>query len=61
MRYWKGMLPNTDALLGRSLNISIGVSDPGLSSAFGVTIRDGEAVVRERAAAFRQAASRYLG
>jgi dTDP-4-amino-4,6-dideoxygalactose transaminase len=60
MRYWKGMLPNTDALLARSLNISIGVSDPGLSSGFGVTIRDGEAVVRERAATFRQAASRYL-
>jgi dTDP-4-amino-4,6-dideoxygalactose transaminase len=61
MRYWKGMLPNTDALLARSLNISIGVSDPGLSSGFGVTMRDGEAVVRERAAAFRLAASRYLG
>lgn len=61
MRYWKGMLPNTDALLARSLNISIGVSDPGLSSGFGVTIRDGEAVVRERAATFRQAAGRYLG
>ena len=30
MRYWKGMLPRTDALLARSLNISIGVSDPGL-------------------------------
>ena len=38
-----------------------GANDPGLSSGFGVTIRDGEAVVRERAAAFRQAASRYLG
>ena len=60
MRYWKGMLPNTDALLARSLNISIGVSDPGLSSGFGVTMRDGEAVVRERAATFRQAASKYL-
>lgn len=60
MRYRKGMLSNTDALLARSLNISIGVSDPGLSSGFGVTMRDGEAEVRERAAMFRQAASQYL-
>jgi 8-amino-3,8-dideoxy-alpha-D-manno-octulosonate transaminase len=54
------MLPRTDDLLSRSLNISIGVSDPGLSSAFGVTINDTPAVVEERAAAFRRAASRYL-
>jgi dTDP-4-amino-4,6-dideoxygalactose transaminase len=60
MRYRKGMLPNTDALLARSLNISIGVSDPGLSSGFGVTMRDTLDVVEQRAAMFRQAASRYL-
>jgi dTDP-4-amino-4,6-dideoxygalactose transaminase len=60
MRYWKGMLPRTDALVARSLNISIGVSDPGLSSAFGVTIKDGPEVVAERAGAFRRVAERYL-
>ena len=60
MRYWKGMLPRTDALLARSLNISIGVSDPGLSSAFGVTIKDGLDVVEERARRFCQVAGRYL-
>jgi hypothetical protein len=60
MRYRKGMLPRTNALLARSLNISIGVSDPGLSSAFGVTMRDGLDVVDERARRFRQVASRYL-
>jgi dTDP-4-amino-4,6-dideoxygalactose transaminase len=60
MRYWKGMLPRTDALLARSLNISIGVSDPGLSSGFGVTIKDGLDVVEERAKRFCQVASRYL-
>jgi dTDP-4-amino-4,6-dideoxygalactose transaminase len=60
MRYWQGMLPATDALLARSLNISIGVSDPGLSSSFGVTVRDGLDVVEERAAMFRSAAERYL-
>jgi dTDP-4-amino-4,6-dideoxygalactose transaminase len=60
MRYYKGMLPRTDALLARSLNISIGVSDPGLSSAFGVTMRDGLDVVDERATRFRDAADKYL-
>jgi len=60
MRYSKGMLPNTDALLGRSLNISIGVSDPGLSSSFGVTMRDDLSVVEERASRFREVAARYL-
>lgn len=60
MRYWKGMLPRTDALLARSLNISIGVSDPGLSSAFGVTMRDGLDVVEERARRFCEIAGKYL-
>src|SRR5579872_377205 len=60
MRYWKGMLPRTDALLARSLNISIGVSDPGLSSAFGVTMNDGLDVVEERAGRFREVAGKYL-
>src|SRR5262245_15903239 len=60
MEYKRGMLPQTDALLSRSLNISIGVSDPGLSSRFGVTINDGPEVVTQRAELFRQAASQYL-
>lgn len=60
MRYFKGMLPRTDALLARSLNISIGVSDPGLSSGFGVTMRDGLDVVEERAIRFRDLANKYL-
>ena len=54
------MLPKTDALLGRSLNISIGVRDPGLSSGFGVTINDDMATVEKHAAQFRAAASQYL-
>jgi dTDP-4-amino-4,6-dideoxygalactose transaminase len=60
MRYFKGMLPRTDALLARSLNISIGVSDPGLSSGFGVTMRDGLDVVEERATRFRDLARKHL-
>jgi dTDP-4-amino-4,6-dideoxygalactose transaminase len=60
IRYHKGMLPRTDALLARSLNISIGVSDPGLSSSFGVTMRDGLDAVEERAARFTEVARQYL-
>ncbi len=58
--YRKGMLPRTDDLLARSINISIGVSDAGLGSAFGVTINDDLDVVEERAAAFRRIAARHL-
>ena len=59
-RYWKGMLPQTDDLLARSMNISIGVPDSGLGSSFGVTIHDGPDMVDVKAAEFRLAASRYL-
>lgn len=54
-RYFKGMLPQTDDLLARAINISIGVCDPGLGSAFGVTMRDGFDQVDARAAEFRRA------
>jgi dTDP-4-amino-4,6-dideoxygalactose transaminase len=60
VRYWKGMLPQTDDLLARSMNISIGVPDAGLGASFGVTVMDGPSVVDEKAAEFRQVASRYL-
>ncbi|MFC2046442.1 DegT/DnrJ/EryC1/StrS family aminotransferase [Chloroflexota bacterium] len=60
MHYWKGMLPQTDDLLARSMNISIGVPDTGLGASFGVTVNDGPDVVDKKAAEFRQVASRYL-
>jgi len=59
-RYWRGMLPQTDALLARAINIGIGVRDPGLGSEFGVTVRDGFDVVDARAAQFLRAARKYL-
>jgi dTDP-4-amino-4,6-dideoxygalactose transaminase len=60
VKYWKGMLPQTDAILGRALNISIGVRDPGLCSGFGITIHEGLADVEKSAAAFRKIAEKYL-
>jgi 8-amino-3,8-dideoxy-alpha-D-manno-octulosonate transaminase len=59
VKYWKGMLPQTDALLGRAINIGIGVDDAGLGSAFGVTIRDGADVIDARAEQFRQAVKKF--
>ena len=60
MRYWRGMLPQTDDLLSRAINISIGVPDPGLGAAFGVTVKDGPEIVDERVETFRQVAQRHL-
>jgi 8-amino-3,8-dideoxy-alpha-D-manno-octulosonate transaminase len=60
VKYAKGMLPQTDALLSRAINISIGVSDAGLGSAFGVTMGDGFEVVDARAAEFCRVVGKYL-
>ncbi|MGC9346521.1 MAG: DegT/DnrJ/EryC1/StrS family aminotransferase [Anaerolineae bacterium] len=60
VEYYAGMLPQTDALLARAINIGIGVIDPGLGSAFGVSMLDGPDVVDARVAEFRRVAGRYL-
>jgi dTDP-4-amino-4,6-dideoxygalactose transaminase len=59
-KYWKGMLPQTDALLARTINIGIGVADPGLGSGFGITARDGFDKVDARVTQFREVAKKYL-
>jgi hypothetical protein len=46
--------------LERSLNVSIGVSDKGLSSGFGVTLRDDLTAVERHADRFRSVAGKYL-
>ncbi len=38
IKYEKGMLPQTDDLLKRAINVSVGVSDAGLGSAYGIGI-----------------------
>jgi dTDP-4-amino-4,6-dideoxygalactose transaminase len=58
--YRQGMLPRTDALLERSINIGIGVDDANLGSGFGTTINDSDEVIDERASRLREVASRYL-
>ena len=53
--YRKGMLPKTDALLERAINISIGVVDRGLGSAFGINLESSDEEVDRQAQAFRKA------
>ncbi len=57
--YRAGMLPATDALLGRSMSFAIGVVDPNLAP-FGLRMRDGPDVARERAERFVTVARTHL-
>lgn len=57
--YRAGMLPATDALLERSMSFAIGVMDPNLAP-YGLRMRDGEDVARERAERFRTVATRHV-
>jgi dTDP-4-amino-4,6-dideoxygalactose transaminase len=60
MKYSKGMLPKTDSLLKRAINISIGVSDAGLGSAFGVTVTSEDREIDEKIETFRKVVGKYL-
>lgn len=51
--YRKGMLPQTDRLLERAINISIGVVDAGLGSAFGINLNSTDDEVDRQAELFR--------
>jgi dTDP-4-amino-4,6-dideoxygalactose transaminase len=61
IEYRAGMLPRTEAIVGRAMSIGIGVADPNLGSTFGITIRDDEARLEAVADRFLTAASRHLG
>ena len=58
--YYKGMLPNTDDLLSRSINIGIGISDPGLGTAFGITVRNNTPEIDKKIEQFRSVAEKHL-
>jgi len=59
--YRKGMLPATDSILSRAINISIGVSDVGLGAGFGITIRSDVDEIDRKIEEFRRVAEKYLG
>lgn len=56
--YRAGMLPQTDALLERSMSIGIGVKDPNLAP-FGLRMRDGEDEARRVGSTFRDAVIKH--
>jgi dTDP-4-amino-4,6-dideoxygalactose transaminase len=58
-RYWRGMLPTTDALLSRSLSIGIGVFDTNLAP-WGLRMRDDDEAARRVAERFCEVARPIL-
>ena len=48
IEYKKGMLPQTDELLNRAINVSVGVVDAGLGSAFGIQITSTKEEIQEK-------------
>ena len=57
--YGEGMLPRTDALLGRSMSIGIGVVDPNLAP-LGLGMKAGESDARKLAERIGAVAGRHL-
>lgn len=51
----KGAYPGTDDILSRSINLSVGVVDAGLGSAFGINIKSTDDDIRVAAETFRAA------
>ena len=50
--YRKHMLPQTDAILSRSINLSVGVVDPGLGASFGINILSTDEEIEKTAEKF---------
>jgi dTDP-4-amino-4,6-dideoxygalactose transaminase len=50
--YHKHMLPQTDAILSRSINLSTGVVDPGLGADFGINVLSSDAEIDRKAEEF---------
>ena len=53
--YKKGSLPKTDEILERSVNISVGVVDPGIGSGFGININSSDEEIEKAASSIRKA------
>lgn len=60
VKYYKSMLPQTDDLLSRAINISIGVSDRGLGSEFGITIKSTNDEIDKKVDELRKAIKKVL-
>lgn len=60
VEYRKGMLPKTDGLLDRAINISVGVVDPGLGSGFGVNPLSSDEEIDEKAEKLIKIVKKYV-
>jgi dTDP-4-amino-4,6-dideoxygalactose transaminase len=58
--YRKHMLPRTDAILARAINISIGVVDPGLGAGFGINILSSDDEIDRAAETFVKVVKKVL-
>ncbi|MDJ0831354.1 MAG: DegT/DnrJ/EryC1/StrS family aminotransferase [Desulfobacterales bacterium] len=50
--YYAHMLPQTDDILGRAINLSVGVVDPGIGASFGINILTTDAEIPAKAKEF---------
>ena len=60
VEYHKGMLPRTDALLERAINLSVGVVDSGLGAGFGINADSSDTDVDRQADTFKTALRELL-
>jgi len=60
VEYKKGMLPKTDEILDRAINISIGVLDPGLGAGYGININSNNDEIDKKIEEFIKVAEKYL-
>ncbi len=60
VEYYKGMLPKTDDLVARAINISVGVVDGGLGSAFGINPMSTDAEIDEKAKRLIEVLTKYV-
>ncbi len=57
IEYKKNMLPKTDDILQRAVNISVGVVDPGIGAGFGITILSGDKEIADCADKIKEVAT----
>jgi 8-amino-3,8-dideoxy-alpha-D-manno-octulosonate transaminase len=61
VEYRKGMLPHTDAILKRAVNVSIGVVDAGLGTGFGISIESTDDEIDRTIERFRRSVRECCG
>ena len=60
VEYWPGMLPQTDDIVERTVALSVGVTDPGLGTDFGINILTEEQDILEKALEFERLTAHVL-